>query len=56
MGPGGVGWQLESIVGVLVGMAVTPLYDDVVEFLEARGFALIAAFPVTRKGTRATTV
>ena len=24
-----------------------PLYNDVVEFLEDRGFALIAAFPVT---------
>ncbi len=24
-----------------------PLYNDVVEFLEGRGFALIAAFPVT---------
>ncbi len=34
-------------------MAMTPLYqgaphyDDVVDFQEARGFALIAAFPVT---------
>ncbi len=49
----GAGRQLESIVGVQVEMAMTPLYegaplyDDVVEFLEARGFALIAAFPVT---------
>ena len=24
-----------------------PLYDDLVEFLEARDFGLIAAFPVT---------
>ena len=49
----GAGGQLESIVGVQVEMVMTPLYegaphyDDVVEFLEARGFALIAAFPVT---------
>ena len=51
--PGGVGWQLESIVGVRVEMAMTPfpkgapLYDDLVELLETRGFGLIAAFPVT---------
>ena len=49
----GAGGQLESIVGVQVEMAMTPLYkgaplyDDLVEFLEARGFGLIAAFPVT---------
>ncbi|MCH8144310.1 MAG: FkbM family methyltransferase [Gemmatimonadetes bacterium] len=49
----GAGGQLESIVGLQVEMAMTPLYEgtplynDVVEFVEARGFALIAAFPVT---------
>ncbi len=49
----GAGGQLESLVGVQVEMAMiprykgAPLYNDVVEFLEGRGFALIAAFPVT---------